>query len=92
MNLITPKLFLKKGTELIAIEVDQCGPLMDAYKGDRGVSEMPRCSIELYNDNGEEIGEISYNGRIWLNTEDGRIEVPQKGMPTAKELFGAKRG
>lgn len=89
MNLLTPKLFLMKGTELI--EVDQCCQLMAAYKGDRGVSEMPSLSIELYNGNGEEIGEISYNGRIWLNTEDGQIEVPQKGIPTAKELFGAKR-
>lgn len=65
---------------------------MEAYKGDRGVSEMPIPCIELCNDNGEEIGEISYNGRIWLNSEEGRVEVPQKGIPTAKELFGAKRG
>lgn len=88
MKTFTARLYLKYRNELFAIDVDQCSPLMEPYKGGRGVSEMPYSCIDLYDDNGKRIGEISYNGRIWLDTGDGKIEVPREGRPTAKELFG----
>lgn len=88
MKLI-PKLYLRKANLLAEISVEQCSPLMETYRGDYGVNELLKCSIDLYDEEGVEIGEISYNGRIWLNTTNGKIEVPQKGRPTAKDLFGA---
>lgn len=82
-----PALYLKQGRKLVAIRLDQCSPLMEAYKDGYGASEMAKPSIDLFDEDGKQIGEISYNGRVWLINGEERTEIPQPGQPTAKEFW-----
>lgn len=80
-----PDLYLRKGRKLVQIQPHQCGPVMDLFRGDRGFSEMPKPSIDLFTVDGEKIGHVSYNGRVWLHDIEGNVEIPIEGMTTAAQ-------
>lgn len=77
-----PDLFLKKGRQLQAITTEQCAVVRELYNAGRGASEI-RKDVELFDADGEKIGHVSYNGRVWLHDIGGNIEVPQRGIKTA---------
>jgi hypothetical protein len=80
-----PDLYLKKGRKLIQIQPDQCGAVMEVFKNGRGFSEMPKCSIDLYDIKASKIGHISHNGRVWMEDVEGNIEIPTNGCKTVAE-------
>lgn len=79
-----PDLYLKKGRNLQLITPEQCGVVRELYNAGRGASEI-RGDIILYDETGEKIGRVSYNGRVWLHDIEGDIEVPVEGVKTCAQ-------
>jgi hypothetical protein len=79
-----PDLYLRKGRALQLITPEQCGPVREIYNAGRGSSEIRR-EMELYDETGERIGHVSYNGRVWLHDIEGNIEVPAQGVKTCAQ-------
>lgn len=81
-----PELFLRKGRKLYPIRPDQFEAVRERYNDGRGASEIPR-DLWLYNQYGEFIGHISYNGRGWLAQVEGKpLEIPVPGRRTCEQL------
>ncbi len=73
-----PDLYLKMGRKLMQIQPEQCAKVREMYNGGRGSSEIAR-DVMLHSMDGEEIGHVSYNGRVWMHDIEGDIEIPVKG-------------
>lgn len=78
-----PDLFLRKGRMLVQVSPEQAGRIMDLFRGGRGASKVR--DIPLHDIDGNQIGHVSYNGRVWLHDVDGNKEVPQAGVKTAAQ-------
>lgn len=84
-----PDLFLRKGRALLQVTPEQASQLMDA-KRDAEVARTGRGSsgvrdILLHDINGNQIGKVSFNGRVWLHDVDGDKEIPLAGVKTAAQ-------
>lgn len=84
-----PSLFLRKGTFLVQVTPEQASRLMDATRearalatgrGSAGVRDIP-----LHDIDGNRIGQVSFNGRVWLNDVENRVEIPLPGCKTAAQ-------
>lgn len=84
-----PEIFIGKGRQLQRVTPEQCAKLMEIHAGDRPNDDVD--DIPLYNAEGVQIGYVSYNGRTWLGDLRHHIEIPQRGVPTAAELFPSLR-
>lgn len=89
LSLEVPKLFLRKGHRLLQVTPEQASRLMDAKRENeamrtgRGFSVVR--DIPLHDIDGNRIGMVSYNGRVWLETPDGDREIPLPGVKTAAQ-------
>lgn len=72
---ISTHIYIRKGRKLQQVTPAQCAVIMDKYRGNRGASEMRKPHIDLHNQDGEIIGQVSYNGRAWLFDEAGNIDL-----------------
>ncbi len=70
-----PDLYLKKGRTLQQVTPAQCYPLRMAYNNGRGASEIKK-DMALFDVQGEKIGHVSFNGRVWLHDVEGNVEIP----------------
>jgi hypothetical protein len=83
-----PDLFLRKGRKLYPIRPDQFSAVRERFNDGRGMSEIKsELPMGLFNQYGEYIGHISYNGRGWLDQVTGpALEIPRPGCKTCEQL------
>lgn len=85
-----PDLYLRRGHELQAITPEQAAELMELYRDGRGSSEMQKPWIDLHDIDGNRIGFVSYNGRVWIGhpnktSSQGNREIPVGERETAAQ-------
>lgn len=79
---IHPNLYIRRGRTLIHVTPVQASKVMVAK---RERSTMRQRPIPLYSAEGLEIGRVSHNGRVWISTQQGEVEVPLPGVKTAAQ-------
>ena len=55
----------------------------EALRTGRGASAVR--DIPLHDIDGQRIGRVSFNGRVWLHDLDGDKEIPLPGVKTAEQ-------
>lgn len=80
-----PRLYIRRGRTLIEVTPVQASRLMAAKRGTGGQRTVR--DIPLHDIDGNQIGAVSFNGRVWLG-KPGRergVEIPLPGVKTAAQ-------
>ena len=76
-----PDLFVRNKRTLFQVTPEKLNALAAAIR--TRSSEWK--DIPIYSEDGNKIGRVSFNGRVWLRDIEGEIEIPVAGRLTAKE-------
>lgn len=84
-----PDIYLRNGRRLLQVTPDQASKLMgakreaEAIRTGRGSAGLR--DILLHDIDGQRIGKVSFNGRVWLHDIDGDKEIELEGVKTAAQ-------